>query len=316
MPIISVASALCYFPDGNSTNDAACGGFGSKSTCCGPGYACLSNNLCAVSEYVAADIAASSPSYVRAGCTDESWSSKNCPKYCLNSTNGDNLGLLGMGVGKCDGGSQGTRFYCRNEVTAGLSDTVLCSDKRYYFEFDGKRHILHTVGIDSDIGCVKEVPTTVTIIGVTATKPSVHSTSSSTSSAASFSTSTTSKESATSTPVSTSSSPTASSTPADEDQGSDKQRTIGIGVGLGLGIPLLCALVAVAIMYSRKRPRPSGSVELDGSQEVVGTGMHDYNPPTYKYAAEYPVELNTTQDIHEAPDSSKSYGISKGSIGY
>jgi hypothetical protein len=72
----------------------------------------------------------------------------------------------------------------------------------------------------------------------------------------------------------------------------------------------------MAVMYSRKRPRPSGSVELDGSQEVVGTGMHDYNPPTYKYAAEYPVELNTTQDIHEAPDSSKSYGISKGSLGY
>lgn len=134
---LPVVSSTCYMPNGNTTNDAACGGDATGSACCGPGYACLSNNICALTEHVSSEVAKTSPFYVRGGCTDETWASKDCPKFCRNATNGDNLGIGGMGVGRCDGEGQINRFYCRNSENADLSNVKLCSSKQYYFEFSG-----------------------------------------------------------------------------------------------------------------------------------------------------------------------------------
>jgi hypothetical protein len=148
--LLSVVSSTCYFPNGNETNDVGCSDSATGSACCGPGYACLSNNLCALTEHVDAAAAKGSPFYVRAGCTDKTWTGKDCPKFCRNATNGDNLGLGGMGVGRCDGEGQVNRFYCRNTETAEMSNTDLCSSKQYYFEFPGKSVFPYLLGTEAD----------------------------------------------------------------------------------------------------------------------------------------------------------------------
>jgi hypothetical protein len=135
---LSVVSSTCYFPNGNETNDVGCSDSATGSACCGPGYACLSNNLCTLTEHVSSDVAKNSPFYVRGGCTDKKWTGRDCPKFCNNATNGDNLGMGGMGVGRCDGEGQVNRYYCRNSETADMSNTDLCRMKQYYFEFSGK----------------------------------------------------------------------------------------------------------------------------------------------------------------------------------
>jgi hypothetical protein len=137
LTFLTTVNATCYFPNGNSTEDASCNPGAAHSTCCGPGYACLSNNVCAITDHVTPEIRKLSTYYVRAGCTDKTWSAKECPSFCLNETNGDNLGLGGMGVGKCDGDGSVDRYYCRNTETADLSDNVICKNSSYYFDFSG-----------------------------------------------------------------------------------------------------------------------------------------------------------------------------------
>ena len=129
----------CYFPDGSTTQDTPCNPTSANSTCCGPGYACLSNHLCSVTSHVPSSITQLSPYYVRASCTDPTWTSAECPLFCTNASGGDNLGVGGMGVGKCDGNASLDRYYCRSVRIAELSDGVLCGDAEYYFDFEGMK---------------------------------------------------------------------------------------------------------------------------------------------------------------------------------
>ena len=74
---------LCYYPDGSpARQDIPCSNSG-NSTCCGPLYACLSNNICMAVVGVTND-----PSdltvYVRGRCTDRSWTSDACPAFCTD----------------------------------------------------------------------------------------------------------------------------------------------------------------------------------------------------------------------------------------
>jgi hypothetical protein len=134
---LTIVKAVCYFPNGETIQDTPCSPESANSTCCGPGYACLSNNVCGLTEHVAADIRKLSPYYVRASCTDKTWSAKECPSFCKNTTNGDNVGVGGMGVAKCDGDGSVDRYYCRNSLTADLTDNAICKNSSYYFEFEG-----------------------------------------------------------------------------------------------------------------------------------------------------------------------------------
>lgn len=135
--LLTAVKSTCYFPNGESIQDTPCNPDAAHSTCFGPGYACLSNNVCALTEHVSSEVAKLSPYYVRGSCTDSTWLSPECPSFCLNSTNGDNLGVGGMGVGKCDGDGSVDRYYCRNSKTADMSDTVLCKNASYCFDFSG-----------------------------------------------------------------------------------------------------------------------------------------------------------------------------------
>jgi hypothetical protein len=83
--LLDIASAIpCYFPDGRTLaqNDSSCSGSASgesPSSCCPVGYACLSNSVCQDPTVLGG--------FFRSSCTDQSWESSACPKYCIISTN-------------------------------------------------------------------------------------------------------------------------------------------------------------------------------------------------------------------------------------
>lgn len=103
--LLLVAFALpvrpaCYYPSGKVSNqDVPCNDGDEASTCCGPGLACLSNNLCMAT---GSDIQSPTmkSTYVRGTCTDKSWRSGNCPNFCVNKQV-DRLGQ-GMPIESCD----------------------------------------------------------------------------------------------------------------------------------------------------------------------------------------------------------------------
>ena len=129
---MSLATALCYFPDGTIVErDTPCGSTG-NSTCCGQGFACLSNNFCAVTEYVNAGPEQST--YVRGSCTDESWSSDSCPSYCLNWEHGDNPSG-GMGIAKWPYIQE--QFYCLNGYATSFTADEMCSNSSNFIAFAG-----------------------------------------------------------------------------------------------------------------------------------------------------------------------------------
>ena len=72
----------CYFPNGTSSPDfIPCDTGGEHSACCTPTDECLTNGLCRPST---AD--SLSNEFWRDLCTDPTWESDACPKYCFNTT--------------------------------------------------------------------------------------------------------------------------------------------------------------------------------------------------------------------------------------
>jgi len=75
------AQQACYWPDGtqvtpqnNRYNFTAC--FEGDSQCCANGEVCLSNGLC---------FSGPQGQLYRGACTDRSWKTVSCPKYCDDS---------------------------------------------------------------------------------------------------------------------------------------------------------------------------------------------------------------------------------------
>ncbi|KAF2136439.1 uncharacterized protein K452DRAFT_362544 [Aplosporella prunicola CBS 121167] len=84
----------CYYPNGKiATNDYACYLNSSQSFCCTQGVKCLDNKICEsvnVTKY----------KYNRGTCTDKTWQSDECPKFCqAQSPN------YGSGIVQCDSNS-------------------------------------------------------------------------------------------------------------------------------------------------------------------------------------------------------------------
>jgi hypothetical protein len=120
--LLPFTTATCYFPDGTiPRQDTPCRSSG-FSTCCGAGYACLSNNLCMLTKHVANPIEGQSI-HVRGSCTDESWNSEFCPNICVTPSNDDNWSG-GMGVNKCI--TSQDRYYCLNNQTQALASSEIC----------------------------------------------------------------------------------------------------------------------------------------------------------------------------------------------
>ncbi|KAK4610149.1 hypothetical protein CLAFUW4_20107 [Fulvia fulva] len=79
----AAAQRQCYNPDGSLVTDQvyACRAGDSESHCCPRGMMCTTNSLCKAPED------ANNTQYWRASCTDPTWNSSACPKYCTNGTN-------------------------------------------------------------------------------------------------------------------------------------------------------------------------------------------------------------------------------------
>lgn len=77
------AQTKCYRPNGSiNPRDRPCNPNSNPSFCCGPGYACLDNHLCKSTNF------ADQPDlgFIRGTCTDSTWTSDACPKFCIAAT--------------------------------------------------------------------------------------------------------------------------------------------------------------------------------------------------------------------------------------
>jgi hypothetical protein len=77
--LVQCSLQQCYNMDGSiAAHHIACTGFASASDasvpCCEPGRTCLPNGMCSSS--------GSDPNLERESCTDQTWKSDNCPKFC------------------------------------------------------------------------------------------------------------------------------------------------------------------------------------------------------------------------------------------
>ncbi|KAF2434174.1 hypothetical protein EJ08DRAFT_646623 [Tothia fuscella] len=90
--LLSFTHAICYFSDGTTVanNDVPCQGSG-NSTCCGPGYACLSNHICEWTEAVVGP--KPNTVFFRGSCTDPTFNNENCPLFCMGSGDTPNGGI-------------------------------------------------------------------------------------------------------------------------------------------------------------------------------------------------------------------------------
>ena len=79
-----LSDTLCYFPDGKVlASDRPCNPALEQSLCCGPYWTCLDNGLC--SNLNTTDLTnLNTFALIRGTCTDRTWSSDQCPQYCLN----------------------------------------------------------------------------------------------------------------------------------------------------------------------------------------------------------------------------------------
>ncbi|KAF2175004.1 hypothetical protein K469DRAFT_612314 [Zopfia rhizophila CBS 207.26] len=129
-------AALCYFPDRKTVpnQDTPCSTEG-NSTCCGQGFACMSNNICKLTKYVKNPGPAQD--YLRGSCTDPTWKDPNCPSFCASAVDGDKMDG-GMGLRKCEG-SDLDAYFCLNTETEGMSNSEVCSNSDLFITFQGEK---------------------------------------------------------------------------------------------------------------------------------------------------------------------------------
>jgi hypothetical protein len=134
---LSLASSLCYFPDGSvASGDTPCSSSG-NSTCCGRGFACLSNNVCMLTDQVVGAGPGQS-TYIRGSCTDKTWNDSKCPQFCNNPLNGDCLSCA-MGMALCPEADD--VYYCEDSESTYGQDTsaVASACQSYTVAFKGRR---------------------------------------------------------------------------------------------------------------------------------------------------------------------------------
>ena len=212
-------TALCYFPDGVhlAHQNVPCNEGSNESTCCPPGYACLSNNICMkTNSTLVPNIGIASSPYVRGSCTDPKWISVDCPGFCLGNLVG------GEGMLKCEDSDQDS--YCCLQGT-------LCTSK------------CDQLAADSIIRFAGE-PSVVTTIGVSATSSQASSTHESSAGAVSVSQTTTQSGS------------TSSSAVRQTRSHSSTGLKVEVGVGVPLGL-IAIVLAAYVIWRKIRKSKPT-----------------------------------------------------------
>ena len=114
--LLGRVSSLCYYPNGDlARDDQACDSTKSTSSCCGQGYACLSNGLCSKTSFTKDNIG---DKYGRGSCTDRKWGS-GCPNYCVDPK----IDIMDGGTGLAVCPTAANKFYCMNSQNT----TVNCA---------------------------------------------------------------------------------------------------------------------------------------------------------------------------------------------
>jgi hypothetical protein len=130
--LIPQVVSTCYYPNGDTASgDVPCNSDQSESACCGPGYACLSNTIC-LRTSLAID-GQNGVTYVRGSCTDQSWNSPLCPKFCVNANSpyDDNI-AGGQSMGKCENEAADI-YYCGDKDLSAVN----CADNVDVISFPG-----------------------------------------------------------------------------------------------------------------------------------------------------------------------------------
>jgi hypothetical protein len=102
--------AACYYFSGRvAPSDTPCRDDTTHATCCGQGYACLTNGICQATGEELEKPGATE--FVRGGCTDKTWRSASCPLFCID----DGVDFLdgGNGIFKC-GNKTEDLYFCIN----------------------------------------------------------------------------------------------------------------------------------------------------------------------------------------------------------
>ncbi|MCJ1391372.1 hypothetical protein MMC18_004236 [Xylographa bjoerkii] len=162
------SSSICYAADGIQSANFACNPGQTDSTCCMPGFECISNGLCAPGPNITGAI---TPFYV-GDCTDPTWSSPECLKECADSG--------GNGVQPCANAGPGN-FCCY-----GLSNADCCSNSTLVFDL-GVGTIVSVTSMASTTSMVSSATST-SSPSITSSTPSVTSSAAAATSAAPAST--------------------------------------------------------------------------------------------------------------------------------
>ncbi|KAJ4327184.1 hypothetical protein N0V84_002447 [Fusarium piperis] len=110
----TLVHAQCYYPDGQEApRDIACKPDSEASACCAEGYICLSSGMCQFVEY------AGTGRFARGSCTNQDWSSSECPNFCTDAE-GEQAG--GTDVTRCQGYTD--RFFCPRSQNANVCKDV------------------------------------------------------------------------------------------------------------------------------------------------------------------------------------------------
>ncbi|KAK4044206.1 hypothetical protein C8A01DRAFT_31814 [Parachaetomium inaequale] len=245
------AEAACYYPSGRvSPNDTPCRDDTTHATCCGQGYACLTNGICQ----------ATGEELAKPGATEFV---SSCPLFCIE----EDVDFLdgGSGIAKC-GNTTDDLYICLNSRSA---QDASCEERRKVLYFPGTPSAITTVGVTPR--------TTASSTSTTTTAPSSSPTSetaSSTSQGRSTSTSSGRGES-----TGTSETPV----PADDTSSSNLGAIIGGAVG---GTVAVALAVLGGWLLARKRGGTTTTTTVDGNDSGAVPalqGAPDQPPGEPKY---------------------------------
>ncbi|KFA55968.1 hypothetical protein S40293_04042 [Stachybotrys chartarum IBT 40293] len=259
----SVAGQQCYFPDGSEAlGNFPCDPDAEDSVCCGGsrGTVCISNKLCG----------SGNGNVIRGACTDQDWTSAECPYYCLGAETG------GTDLISCANVTDSTASYCCDH-NAGCCDggvgrfEVLPEAPEIWATWDTRSTRFLVVG-------------TVFSSGRT-TSTSIPSTSSPASTSAPTTTTSSSSESDTATiGVSDPGTTGGPSEPqsSDEDSGLSTAAIAGIAAGSGVFV-----ILSAAAAYLVWRHRRKNNVAQTAQSVQEHPQVHQYPPPAAMYEGQH-----------------------------
>ncbi|TID25743.1 gb [Venturia nashicola] len=139
-------SKTCYWPNGSTAANQTVCASGSQSACCPIGNECTSNGLCYDFGYLK-----------RGSCTDKTWESSACPKYCNKNDGGNNAGLQETtnDILPCGNYFLLYHFVCANQSSWGSYGTTCNADNVFQFADMSKLAVVNATG-----GTTKSTATT------------------------------------------------------------------------------------------------------------------------------------------------------------